>query len=332
MKKRILTGDRPTGPLHIGHLFGSLHNRVALQRDYDTFVIIADVQALTDNFKTPEKVRDNVREVLLDNLAVGVDPTQATFFIQSLIPEIAELTVYFSNLVTIARLQRNPTVKQEIKDKRAVFGDNVTFGFLGYPVSQAADISFLRAHTVPVGEDQLPVLEQTREILAKFNSLYGETFPLPEALVGTGRRILGIDGNAKMSKSLGNCIYLKDDDATIRAQIKRAKTDTDGRIVYDPATKPEVSNLLTIFSLASGHSIPELEQQFAGSGYGAFKEQLAEALIALIAPIRERRATLAARPTELDDILQTGITKTRSEAQATMQLVREHMHINYFDK
>lgn len=329
MKKRILTGDRPTGPLHIGHLFGSLQNRVKFQDEYDTFIIIADVQALTDNFKTPEKVRANVREVLLDNLAAGLDPEKVTFFIQSLIPEIAELTVFFSNLVTIARLQRNPTVKQEIANKKEVFGDNVTFGFLGYPVSQAADIAFLRSHIVPVGSDQLPMVEQSREIISRFNSYYGDTFPLPEPLLSNGKRILGLDGNAKMSKSLGNCIFLKDTPDEIRAKIKTAKTDSDSAVKFDEKNKPEISNLLSIFSLSTGRPLKELEQEFAGTGYGAFKEQLAEALITCLEPIRTRRAEFEKDSGALDNILREGIKKTRKEAQKIMKLVRSNMHIDY---
>ncbi len=195
-KKRILTGDRPTGKMHLGHFVGSLHNRVKLQDSYDQFVMIADVQALTDNFDNPQKVRDNVKEVLLDYLAVGIDPEKTTIFIQSLIPEIAELTVFYLNLVTLERVLRNPTVKDEIKQKG--FEKSLPAGFAMYPVSQAADITTFNANLVPVGEDQLPMIEQTREIVRKFNSLYGEVFVEPEALVGEVKRLPGIDGNAKM--------------------------------------------------------------------------------------------------------------------------------------
>jgi len=203
MKKRILTGDRPTGRLHLGHYVGSLLNRVKLQDEYETYVLIADVQALTDNFDNPEKVRENVLQVAMDNLAVGVDPKKSNIYIQSMIPEIADLTVYYSNLVTIARLQRNPTVKTEISQKKALFGEDggsVTYGFLGYPISQAADITAFNADLVPVGEDQLPLIEQCREIVRKFNSLYGEVLKEPEALVGEVARLKGLDGNTKMGK------------------------------------------------------------------------------------------------------------------------------------
>ena len=228
MKKRILTGDRPTGRLHIGHYLGSLKNRVKLQDEYDQYIIIADVQALTDNFNTPEKVRENVYEVAMDNLAVGIDPSKSSIFIQSLIPEIAELTVYYSNLVTISRLERNPTVKSEIAQKRELFGEDggtVTYGFLGYPVSQTADITAFEADLVPVGEDQLPVLEQGREIVRKFNNLYGETLKEAQALVGDVARVKGLDGNTKMGKSLGNAIYLADDEETIIKKVRNAVTD-----------------------------------------------------------------------------------------------------------
>src|SRR3989339_1809440 len=223
MKKRILTGDRPTGKLHLGHYVGSLFNRAKLQEEYDEYILIADVQALTDNFENPEKVRGNVREVLLDNIAVGVDPEKATFHIQSLIPETAELTIYFANLVTVARLERNPTVKDEIKQKS--FDRPLPLGFFMYPVSQAADIAVIRAHLVPVGEDQLPHVEQTREIVRRFNQIYGEVFPEPEALVGSVKRLIGTDGGAKMGKSLGNVIYLSDTAEEVKERVKKMYTD-----------------------------------------------------------------------------------------------------------
>ena len=211
-KKRVLTGDRPTGKLHIGHYFGSLKKRVEMQNsgEYDLYILIADVQALTDNFNNPDKVRANVRQVALDYLSIGIDPEKTTIYIQSMIPETAELTVFYSNLVTIARLQRNPTVKTEIAQKKELFGESVTYGFLGYPVSQAADITCFDGELVPVGEDQLPLIEQCREIVRKFNSIYGETLKEPEAVLSKGKRIKGLDGNEKMGKSLGNAIYLSD--------------------------------------------------------------------------------------------------------------------------
>ena len=237
-KKRSLTGDRPTGKLHIGHYFGSLQNRVKMQEDdnLERFVMIADVQALTDNFNNPQKVRDNVYNVLLDYLSVGIDPSKTTIFLQSMIPEIAELTVFYSNLVTIARLQRNPTVKTEIAQKKEIFGESVTYGFLGYPVSQAADITAFTGELIPVGEDQLPLIEQCREIVRKFNSIYGETLKEPEAVLSSNKRIKGLDGNEKMGKSLGNAVYLSDSDEEITKKVReillgRPKAFTQKRLI-----------------------------------------------------------------------------------------------------
>ena len=226
-KKRILTGDRPTGRLHIGHYFGSLQKRVELQNSglYEPYILIADVQALTDNFNNPEKVRKNVKEVVLDYLSAGIDPKKTTIYIQSMIPEIAELTIFYSNLVTISRLQRNPTVKTEIAQKKELFGESVTYGFLGYPVSQAADITAFEGALIPVGEDQLPLIEQCREIVRKFNSIYGEVLIEPEAVLSSGKRIKGLDGNEKMGKSLGNAIYLSDKEEEISKKVMGALTD-----------------------------------------------------------------------------------------------------------
>ena len=207
MKKKVLTGDRPTGKLHIGHYFGSLKKRVEMQNsgEYDMYILIADVQALTDNFNNPEKVRKNVRELMLDYLACGIDPEKTTIYIQSMIPETAELTIYYSNLVTIARLQRNPTVKTEIAQKKELFGESVTYGFLGYPVSQAADITTFEGELVPAGEDQEPLVEQCREIVRKFNSIYGDVLVEPKIVLSNGKRIKGLDVNEKMVKSLRKC-------------------------------------------------------------------------------------------------------------------------------
>ena len=240
-KKRILTGDRPTGKLHIGHYFGSLKKRLEMQESgkYDPYILIADVQALTDNFNNPEKVRKNVREVAIDYLSVGIDPKKTTIYIQSMIPEVAELTVFYSNLVTIARLQRNPTVKTEIAQKRDLFGESVTYGFLGYPVSQAADITAFEGELIPVGEDQLPLIEQCREIVRKFNSIYGEVLKEPEAVLSSRKRIKGLDGNEKMGKSLGNAIYLSDSEEEITKKVMSAVTDPN-RIKKDDLGNPDV--------------------------------------------------------------------------------------------
>ena len=241
-KKRILTGDRPTGRLHIGHYFGSLKKRVEMQNsgEYEPYILIADVQALTDNFNNPEKVRKNVREVAMDYLSVGIDPEKSTIYIQSMIPETAELTVFYSNLVTIARLQRNPTVKTEIAQKRDLFGESVTYGFLGYPVSQAADITAFEGELVPVGEDQAPLIEQCKEIVRKFNSIYGEgILKEPEIVLSEGKRIKGLDGNEKMGKSLGNAIYLSDSEDEITKKVMSAVTDPN-RIKKDDLGNPDV--------------------------------------------------------------------------------------------
>src|SRR3989338_2358986 len=256
MRKILLTGDRPTGPLHIGHLFGSLLSRRELQDQYESYIMIADVQALTDNFENPQKVHESVYEVAADNLAIGLDPEKVSFFIQSQIPQIAELTVFYSNLVTVNTLRRNPTVKAEIAQKQKLFGqdgESVTYGFLGYPVSQAADITFVRGEIVPVGEEQLPMIEQTREIVEKFHRIYNcNIFPIPKAKLSQGSRILGLDENAKMSKSLGNAIYLKDSPEETIEKIKIAKTDSESSIDYAPEKRPEVSNLVHLYTLMTG--------------------------------------------------------------------------------
>ena len=241
MKKRILTGDRPTGKLHIGHYFGSLKKRVEMQNsgDYDMYILIADVQALTDNFNNPEKVRNNVRELAMDYLSCGIDPEKTTIYIQSMIPETAELTVYYSNLVTIARLQRNPTVKTEIAQKKEIFGESVTYGFLGYPVSQAADITTFEGELVPAGEDQEPLVEQCREIVRKFNSIYGDVLVEPKIVLSEGKRIKGLDGNEKMGKSLGNAIYLSDSEEEITKKVMSAITDPN-RIKKDDLGNPDI--------------------------------------------------------------------------------------------
>lgn len=328
-----LTGDRPTGPLHIGHFFGSLMSRKALEHNYQSYIMVADVQALTDNYENPAKVRENVLEVTIDNLATGLDPEKTTFFIQSLIPEIAELTVFYSNLVTVNTLKRNPTVKNEIAEKKDLFGqegESVTYGFLGYPVSQAADITFVRASVVPVGEDQLPMIELTREIVQKFHRIYNcDIFPLPQAKLSQGARIIGLDGNAKMSKSLNNAIYLKDSPIATAEKIKTAKTDSGSSIEYDPQRRPEISNLIMLYSLVHDLKPAEAASDLSGSSYSAFKNKLAEDLNKYLAPIRERRADLASQPNRIRDILEAGTTKARTAAADTMQRVRHAMQIDY---
>ena len=323
-KKTILTGDRPTGQLHIGHYCGSLKNRVALQDKYKTYIMIADIQALTDNFNNPQKVRKNVYEVTMDNLSAGVDPKKTTIFIQSLIPEIAELTIFYSNLVTIARLKRNPTVKDEIKQKKDLFKDDVTFGFLGYPVSQAADITAFQADLVPVGNDQLPMIEQTREIVRKFNKIYGKTLKLPKAKLSKMPRVLGIDGK-KMSKSLNNAITFTDSDINIKAKIKKALTNEIGG--------KNLINLLEQFS-DNKKLINNFKSQFKNQTikYSELKPILADSIIATLKPIKEKREYYEKNPKIVEQILFDGTKKARKIATKTLKQVKEKMFLNYFNK
>ena len=334
-KKRILTGDRPTGRLHIGHYFGSLKKRVEMQEsgEYDPYILIADVQALTDNFNNPEKVRKNVREVMMDYLSVGIDPEKTTIYIQSMIPEVAELTVFYSNLVTISRLQRNPTVKTEIAQKRDLFGESVTYGFLGYPVSQAADITAFEGELVPVGEDQLPLIEQCKEIVRKFNSIYGETLVEPEAVLSNSKRIKGLDGNEKMGKSLGNAIYLSDTPEEIKSKVMSAITDPK-RIKKDDLGNPDVCMVAYYHNLFSSKEEVKAvcEECKAGKrGCVACKKQLAENIIETLRPIREKRAYYEARPELVDKLLLEGTKKAQKTAAETMKKVKKAMKLDYFE-
>ena len=333
-KKRILTGDRPTGRLHIGHYFGSLQKRVEMQNSglYDPYILVADVQALTDNFNNPDKVRKNVREVVMDYLSVGIDPEKSTIFIQSMIPEIAELTVFYSNLVTIARLERNPTVKTEIAQKRELFGESVTYGFLGYPVSQAGDITAFSGELVPVGEDQLPLIEQCREIVRKFNSIYGEVLIEPEAILSSGKRIKGLDGNVKMGKSLGNAIYLADLPEEITRKVMSAVTDPK-RIKKDDLGDPDVCMVAYYHQLFTEKEEYEnvCKECRAGTrGCVACKKQLAQNIIKTLEPIREKRKYYEEHPELVDKILIEGTQKARKEAQETMKKVKKAMKLDYF--
>ena len=333
-KKRILTGDRPTGRLHIGHYFGSLQKRVEMQNSglYDPYILVADVQALTDNFNNPDKVRKNVREVVMDYLSVGIDPEKSTIFIQSMIPEIAELTVFYSNLVTIARLERNPTVKTEIAQKRELFGESVTYGFLGYPVSQAGDITAFSGELIPVGEDQLPLIEQCREIVRKFNSIYGEVLIEPEAILSSGKRIKGLDGNVKMGKSLGNAIYLSDSPEEITRKVMSAVTDPK-RIKKDDLGDPDVCMVAYYHQLFTEKEEYEnvCKECRAGTrGCVACKKQLAQNIIKTLEPIREKRKYYEEHPELVDKILIEGTQKARKEAQETMKKVKRAMKLDYF--
>ena len=334
-KKRILTGDRPTGRLHIGHYFGSIKKRVELQESglYDPYILIADVQALTDNFNNPEKVRKNVREVAIDYLSCGIDPEKTTIYIQSMIPETAELTVFYSNLVTIARLERNPTVKTEIAQKRELFGESVTYGFLGYPVSQAADITAFEGELIPVGEDQLPLIEQCREIVRKFNSIYGETLVEPKAVLSSEKRIKGLDGNDKMGKSLGNAIYLSDSEEEITKKVMSAITDPN-RIKKDDLGNPDICMVAYYHKLFSTkEEVKEVCKECREGKRGCVqcKKQLAKNIAEELKPIREKRAYYELHPEEVDKILLEGTLKAQKVAKETMKKVKKAMKLNYFE-
>jgi len=329
-KKRILTGDRPTGRLHLGHYVGSLVNRVKLQEEYETFILIADVQALTDHFEHPEILQQNIREVTKDYLAVGIDPTRSTILIQSLIPEIAELAIFYLNLVTVARLQRNPTVKDEMQQKG--FEQNLPAGFLVYPVHQAADITIFNADLVPVGKDQLPMIEQTVEIVRRFNTLYAPVLVEPQAKVGEFARLPGIDGQAKMSKSLGNAIYLADDAKTVEAKVMRMYTDPTRLRATDPGHVE--GNPVFVYHDAfnpNKEEVADLKERYVQGKVGdvEVKKKLARALNAFLDPIRERRAKYDQDEKAIDEILNEGTRRARAVAQETMRQVRQAMKIDY---
>ena len=347
MSKIILTGDRPTGKLHIGHYVGSLRQRVALQNsgEYDKiFIMIADAQALTDNADNPEKIRQNIIEVALDYLSAGLDPTKTNIFIQSMIPELTELTFYYMNLVTVSRLQRNPTVKAEIQMRN--FETSIPVGFFCYPISQASDITAFKATTVPVGEDQLPMIEQTREIVRKFNDTYGETLVEPDALIPTevsARRLPGIDGGAKMSKSLGNCIYLSEDPASLKTKVMSMFTDPDHIKISDPG-KIEGNTVFTYLDafarpehfaeyLPDYANLDELKAHYRRGGLGDVKVKkfLLAVLEETLAPIRARRAEYEQDIAGVYDILKKGTECAREAAAATLSEVRAAMRINYFE-
>ena len=347
MSKIILTGDRPTGRLHVGHYVGSLKERVRLQNSglYDeVYIMIADAQALTDNAEHPEKVRQNIIQVALDYLACGIDPGKATIFIQSMIPELTELTFYYMNLVTVSRVQRNPTVKAEIQQKK--FESSIPVGFFCYPISQAADITAFRATTVPAGEDQMPMIEQCKEIVHKFNSVYGETLTEPEIVLPTNQaclRLPGIDGKAKMSKSLGNCIYLSDESDEIKKKVMSMFTDPNHLRVEDPG-KVEgnpVFIYLDAFSkpehfaeyLPDYQNLDELKAHYTRGGLGDVKVKkfLNNVLQEELAPIRERRKMWEQRIPDVYDILKAGTEVAEKKAAETLHDVRAAMQINYFD-
>jgi len=332
-KKVVLTGDRPTGRLHLGHYVGSLQNRIKMQHDYRQFVLIADVQGLTDHAQTPEVIAENVLQVALDYLAVGLDPKLTTICIQSMIPEIAELTIFYLNLVSVARLQRNPTVKEEIKQKG--FDSTLPAGFLMYPVSQAADITFCRAHFVPVGLDQLPMIEQTCEIVRKFNRIYGEVLVEPKAIIpeNTIGRLPGLDGKGKMSKSLGNAIFLSDEPDVLKKKVMSMYTDPDHVRVEDPGNIEGnmVFTYLDIFD-PDKKQVQSLKDHYQKGGLGdvKVKRYLLEVLDAQLKPIRERRKMFEHDTQAVMKMLKEGTAVARQEACTTMALVRKAMKINYF--
>ncbi len=345
--KIILTGDRPTGKLHIGHYVGSLRRRIELQNSGEykkIFIMIADAQALTDNADNPEKIRQNIIEVALDYLSAGLDPDKTTLLIQSQIPELCELSFYYMNLVTVSRLQRNPTVKAEIQLRN--FETSIPVGFFTYPISQAADITAFKATTVPVGEDQLPMIEQTREIVRKFNDVYGETLVEPDAMLPTeasARRLPGIDGGAKMSKSLGNCIYLSENSADLKTKVMSMYTDPDHIKISDPG-KIEGNTVFTYLDafatdahfaeyLPDYANLDELKAHYQRGGLGDVKVKkfLLAVLEETLAPIRARRAEYQRDIAGVYDILKKGSEAAREVAAQTLSDVRAAMKINYFD-
>ena len=342
MKQIILTGDRPTGNLHVGHYVGSLAERVKLQNSgkYDEiYIMIADAQALTDNAEHPERVRQNIMKVALDYLAVGIDPEKANIFIQSMVPQLTELTFYYMNLVTVSRVQRNPTVKAEIQMRN--FEASIPVGFFCYPISQAADITAFNATAVPVGEDQEPMLEQCREIVHKFNTVYGETLTMPQIVLPSNNacmRLPGTDGKAKMSKSLGNCIYLADPEEVVREKIMSMYTDPDHIRVQDPGNT--VFTYLDAFCqpehfaefLPDYQNLDELKAHYQRGGLGDVKVKkfLNNVMQSLLSPMRERRAQWEGRLPEVYEILKKGSEIAAETAQGTLDRVRHAMKIDYF--
>lgn len=330
-QKIILTGDRPTGPLHLGHFVGSLENRVKLQKEYKQYIMIADVQALTDNAENPKKIQKNIYELILDYLSVGIDPKINTIFIQSMVPELTELTIYFLNLVTLPRLQRNPTVKQEIKEKK--FSTNVSAGFLMYPISQAADITAFKANLVPVGEDQLPMIEQTSEIVKKFNKYYGKILIKPKALISKTARLPGTDGKNKMSKSLNNAIYLSDSSSVVKEKIMKMFTDPKHIHINDPGKIKgnPVFSYLDAFA-QDKKMVEEMKTHYQKGGLGdvEVKQKLITVLEEFLRSIRVRRKELEKDNTAIIKILEKGAIDARKVAVQTLNEVRNAIGINYF--
>lgn len=337
MKDIVLTGDRPTGKLHLGHYVGSLKNRVEMMNSglYDMYVFSADMQGLTDNAKNTKKIRENVFEVIKDNLSVGLDPEKVTIFVQSGVPELTELTTYYLNLVTLSRLKRNPTIKEEIKQRG--FEESVPVGFLTYPISQAADITAFDATLVPVGEDQVPILEQVCEVVDTFNRLYGETLVRPKYVLPenkNARRLPGIDGKAKMSKSAGNCIYLSDDTETVRKKVMSMYTDPNHIKVSDPGnTKDNPVFIYLDAFMTDREKFEELKNHYEQGGLGdkVVKETLFEVLESVLTPIREKRKYYDEHPEIVENIVKEGTNKARIKASETLKRVRERIGVEYFN-
>lgn len=336
-KEIVLTGERPTGKLHFGHYVGSLRKRLEMQESglYDIYILSADMQGLTDNAKNPNKIKENVFEVIKDNLSIGLDPDKVTFFVQSGIPELTELTSYYLNLVTLSRLKRNPTIKEEIKVRG--FEESVPVGFLTYPISQAADITAFDATLVPVGDDQVPIIEQVCEVVDSFNKIYGKTLVRPKYIVpdnSSSRRLPGIDGKAKMSKSLGNCIYLSDDTMTIRKKVMSMYTDPNHIKVEDPGNTSNNPVFIYLDALCTDRNkFEEMKSHYEKGGLGdkVVKEYLFEVIEDTLKPIRERRAYYDEHPEIVEKIVKEGTEKARVKAKEVLKRVRKQIGVEYFE-
>lgn len=327
---RTLTGDRPTGRLHLGHYFGSLKKRIELQNaGYECFLIIADYQVLTDRLSTKD-IEKNIIDITIDYLSAGIDPEKTAIFVQSRVSALAELTLLLSMLVSFSKVQVNPTVKEEIKSAGLNENKKVSLGMVSYPVSQAADILLFKAEYVPVGEDQLPHLELTREIARNFNRLYKNTFPLPKPILGQGvSRILGLDGREKMSKSRSNAVFLADSREEIFSKIKKAVTDSGKEIIYNPDKKPAVSNLINIFGLVSGLSAEQIENKYRNKGYAVFKEDLAEAIDLFLTPIRIKNSELSGNLDFIFKVLRDGTERANKTAAENLKEIKSAMKLDY---
>jgi tryptophanyl-tRNA synthetase len=336
MKEIVLTGDRPTGRLHLGHYVGSLRQRVEMQNsgNFQMYVFAADLQGLTDNAKNPEKIRENVFEVIKDNLSVGLDPEKTTIFVQSGVRELTELTIYYLNLVTLSRLKRNPTIKEEIKQRG--FEESIPVGFLTYPISQAADITAFDATYVPVGEDQIPILEQVCEIVDTFNSTYGETLIRPKYVVPenkSSRRLPGTDGKAKMSKSAGNCIYLSDDTETVRKKVMSMYTDPNHIKIEDPGNTTDNPVFIYLDAFCTDRKkYEELKNHYERGGLGdkVVKEYLFEVIEDFLKPIREKRKYYDSHPEIVEEIVKKGTETARKKAKEVLDRVRKNIGVEYF--